>query len=195
MARRSLPALAMGCLLALCLASCDDDATVYPSYIIEMADVATQWDGRVTTMTTDDSLSYPIANELYGKEGNTIYRLLCTYTLDNSTSPATATIYGTTSVWVLTPSEAPEQELDLTVVSAWKGGAYINLRLQYMYRDVQHSITLSQDSVADGITYLRLHHPYVEDYEAWTIDAYASIPWEGLPTNHVVINETYEFTR
>ncbi len=187
-------ALFTGCLTAAVLSACDD-SEVYPDYITNMADVATRWDGRVTTMTTDDDESYTISNELYAQEGNSVYRLLCTYTLDDNTASASITLHGTTAVWVLTPSQAPTQELDLSIVSAWKGGNYINMHLQYMYQEAQHTFTLTQDSVKDGITYLSIHHPYVEDNEAWTADAYASIPWTGLPTGHAVINETYEFTR
>lgn len=173
------------------LVSCKDEAETFPNVVTQMAAVSTEANGRLTRMTTDDGTTYRILNELYAGDKPAIYRMFCNYVVE----PEGATLKGAAGVWVLRPGEKPEKTLPLSVVSAWKGGGYANLHLQYMRRSASHTLTLTQDSVVGDITYLTVHHPWVNDIMAWTVDEYASIPLEEMPTDHIIINKTYEFER
>lgn len=173
------------------IVSCTDSEEPFPNVVTQMAEVSTEADGRLSRMLTDDGSSFRILNELYAGKTQATYRMLCNYVVE----PEGATLMGTSGVWVLRPDEKPQKTLPLTIVSAWKSGRYANLHLQYMRKSARHTITLSQDSVADGITYLTIHHPWVNDVQAWTVDDYASIPLDELPTPHIMINKKYEFER
>lgn len=156
-----------------------------------MAEVRAEANGRLARMTTDDGATYPILNELYAAAKPATYRMFCNYVVE----PGGVTLMGAAGVWVLRPAEKPEKTLPLTIVSAWKGGGYANLHLQYMRRSANHTLTLTQDRVAGGVTYLTVHHPWVNDIMAWTVDDYVSIPLNEMPTARIIINNTYEFER
>lgn len=178
-------------LLVSVLVSCKDEAETFPNVVTQMAEVSAEADGRLTQMTTDDGSTYRILNNLYAGNRRATYRMLCNYVVESDG----VTLMGSTGVWVLRPDAKPENTLPLTIVSAWKGGGYANLHLQYMRRSGKHTLTLTQDSVVNGVTYLTVHHPWVKDIMAWTVDEYASIPLGEMPTTHIIINKTYEFER
>ena len=177
--------------LVSALVSCKDEAETFPNVVTQMAEVCAETGGKLTQMTTDDGVRYRILNDVYTDAKPAIYRMFCNYVVE----PEGVTLKGATGVWVLHPDKKPEKTLPLTIVSAWKGGGYANLHLQYMRRSARHTLTLTQDRVENGITYLTVHHPWVNDIMAWTVDEYASIPLDEMPTAHIIINETYEFER
>ena len=178
-------------LLVSALVSCNDEAETFPNVVTQMAEVTAEANGRLTQMITDDGSTYPILNELYAGDKAAVYRMFCNYVV----KPEGATLLGGTGVCVRRTDVKPDKTLPLTVVSAWKGGGYANLHLQYMRRSANHTLTLTQDSVVGDITYLTVHHPWVNDIMAWTVDEYASIPLSEMPTAHIIINKTYEFER
>lgn len=173
------------------IVSCTDSEEAFPNVVTQMAEVSTENNGRLSRMLTDDGSSFRILNELYAGKTRATYRMLCNYVVE----PEGVTLMGTSGVWVLRPGEKPQKTLPLTIVSAWKGGGYANLHLQYMRKSARHTLTLTQDSVVDGTTFLTIHHPWVNDIMAWTVDDYASIPLSEMPTPHIIINKKYEFER
>ncbi len=179
------------CMMAITLVSCGEEEGTYPSLVTQIANFTTNSTGKVTALLTDESVSHTILNTLYAQKPDTVYRALCTYVPETNG----ITLKGATWVWVLTPTKAPKKELPLTIVSAWRSGRYINLHLRLKHKEAEHSLSLSQDSIVGNTTYLSVRHPWVDDVDAWTADTWASIPIEEVSTEHITINNTYEFKR
>ncbi len=180
-------------LLAATLSTaCSEEEQPYPNMLTEMADVKTDARGYLSTMLTDGGKQLRISNPTQTQYKSVVFRLLCSYVL---TKDNKAELYGTQGVNVLRDSVPQQGVLPYSIVSAWQTDRYINLHLKHRHQSAQHTFCYTTDSIVGERCYLSIHHFHVQDGEAYTTDAYASIPLEELTTPFITINETYEFER
>ncbi len=179
-------------LAATLFTACSEEEQPYPNMLTEMADVKTDERGYLSIMHTDAEEWLVIQNHVQTNYPSTLFRLLCSYTLIED---GKAELYGIQGVNVLHDSIPQQGELPYSIVSAWQSSRYINLRLKHRHQSAQHTFCYTTDSIIGQRSYLSIHHFHVQDGEAYTTDAYASIPLEELTTPFITINETYEFER
>ncbi len=172
--------------------ACSEEEEAYPNMITEIVNVQTDARGYLSIIHTDAGKQLRISNPTETDYPSSLFRLLCSYVLTNE---GKAELYGTQGVNVLHDSVPQQGELPLSIVSAWQTGKCINLHLKHKHQSAQHTFCYTTDSIIDGCTYLSIHHFYVQDGDAYTADAYASIFLEDMTTSLITINEKYEFKR
>ncbi len=180
------------CLAALCLTACDDDET-YPSVITELADCITDAGGNLTTLRTDEGVSYTLTNPLSGLTARAMYRCLCGYYLGDE--DGTATLHSLSNAYYLRDSTAVAQRDDFTIVSAWQTDRYINLHLQHKTAGGTHYYGYVIDAVEDDHVYISLHHNRNGDATSYSADVYASIPLDSIRQSVITLQNKYEFSR
>lgn len=175
--RHSLPVFMMTALAAVC--SCGDDEgydEAYPAIVTEMADVATDSEGRMARMTTDAGTVYTISNPVGGYTPAAVYRLVCGYVPDG----ARATVYQMQGVRILRDSTAVARKDPTAVTSAWRGGRYINLQLEPLTQGGTHGWGFIVEREEPGHVYVSLHHNRRNDPPSYTRTEYASLPVDNL---------------
>ena len=173
--------------LVMMLGSCGDDESWAPAYITDFADLRTDGNGVVVSMTLDDGREYvdvQLRDDFDG-EADTVYRAICVYTLQNSE----ATLHS------VTPAFAPQPIVDdgkleiktdpCIIQSIWRGGDYINARMLVQGKDLPHiaafidlGIAANAEGTAKVLT-LQLYHDSNGDAEAFTRTIYLSCPLRG----------------
>ncbi|MCD8266287.1 MAG: hypothetical protein LUC33_03940 [Prevotellaceae bacterium] len=183
--------LALAVVMALFLASCNDEEESFPSLITEMADGMTDGSGTLTTIITDGDEQYSLTNPQTGYVPNALYRLLCGYTVEGQA----ATLYTLEGVRILRDSTSVAQRDPLTIVSAWQTSRYLNLHLSVKTQGGTHCFGYITDSIVGEHLYLSLHHNQNQDPEAYSTDVYASIPLDSLEGSLITLEGKYDFGR
>ncbi len=172
--------------------ACSDEEQAYPNMITEMANVQTDARGYLSMMFTDGGKQLRINNPTQTQYPSVVFRMLCSYVLTNN---GKAELHGTQGVNVLHDSIPQQGELPYNIVSAWQTNKFINLHLKHRHQSAKHTFCYTTDSIVGERSYLSIHHFYVQDGDAYTTDAYASIPLRELTTPLITINENHEFER
>lgn len=181
---------------ALFVASCSDDESWVPPYRTDFADLATNADGAIVSMTLDNGTKYEGSSFKFqisnSKElmQDSLYRAICVYTI----ADATATLYSYTMAFAPEPITM-EQLADgvvktdpCTIQSVWRGGDYINASMLVQGKDKAHIVAYMDEGIESvsgsaGTEYntltIRLYHDQNGDMEAFTRTIYLSCPLRG----------------
>lgn len=162
--------------LTLCMA-CGDEQETYPSILTEMADAYVDAEGILYKIETDRGQSYTLTNPQQGFKPESIYRTLSGFVPQTDGS---ATLYQMKGVHILRDSTAIGRKDPTGILSAWRAGRYINLHLQPKTQGGTHYWGFTVDSVAQGKTWIGLHHKQNSDPLSYTQDLYASIPVDSI---------------
>lgn len=163
-------------LLFLCQA-CKEEQETYPSIITEMADAYVNEHGVMFQIETDKGDVYALTNPQKDYKPNSVYRTLSGFVPQG---PGTATLYQMKGVHILRDSTAIGRKDPTGILSAWRAGRYINLHLQPKTQGGTHYWGFTVDSVAQGTTWIGLHHKQNSDPLSYTQDLYASIPVDSI---------------
>lgn len=165
-----------------------DDESFYPNIISEMADLYTNDGGSITHFVIDDGREYHIENPKSGFQPKSRYRVLCGYVPSGSN----ATVYQLEGVIILRDSTEREPKRDpVNVVSAWRTPRYVNLHLAAKGQSLPHywgfitdSVTITPQDAGDTLVhaYLSLYHDQCIDPRSYTIEQYASLPLDSIPS-------------
>lgn len=164
--------------LTLCMA-CGDEQETYPSILTEMADAYVDAEGILYKIETDRGQSYTLTNPQQGFKPESIYRTLSGFVPQTDGS---ATLYQMKGVHILRDSTAIGHKDPTGILSAWRAGRYINLHLQPKTQGGTHYWGFTVDSVAQGKTWIGLHHRQNNDPLSYSQDVYASIPVDSIKT-------------
>lgn len=176
--------LALAALGTLAMVACSDDednVTPYPSVVTEMADLPTNESGVIERILTDGGEEFYLTNPRSGYRAKAVYRGLCGYVKAGSNgSRRLARLASLHTVLLLRDSTATERRADPTrVVSAWRGGEYINLMLTPQTQGGMQYWGYRQDSLRErnGMKhlYLSLHHGQNNDPTSYSETLYASL--------------------
>ncbi|MBO4730307.1 MAG: hypothetical protein J5593_02420 [Bacteroidaceae bacterium] len=172
---------------ALFTTSCSDDESWVPPYLTDFADLATDTDGAIVSMTLDNGTKYDgstfkcsIGND-QSLSKDSLYRAICVYTVVN----ATATLYSYTMVFAPEPITTEQLADDVmktdpcTIQGIWRGGDYINARMLVQGKDKAHIVAFIDEGIVDNTLTLRLYHDQNGDMEAFTRTIYLSCPLRG----------------
>lgn len=172
----------------LLLSACSDDDYVYPNVLTEMIDLKTDNTGTGRYLITDEGTEWNIQARtgLDGLVPDTTYRTVTMYaplTTDGTTEKE-AVLYNTQLV--LSPIPLPEAKFKdiktdpVAIQSIWRGGNYLNMILQVMVKDRQHTYHFIENKLEnkDGeqTLYLTLYHDRNSDIEGFDRKVYLSVP-------------------
>lgn len=172
-------------ILSLCvlLAACrkggeEPGGDFYPNVINEFATIGTDASGNMVRLTTDDDMTYAIANPQSGYHKNALYRAVCGFEHQGEQA---VYLHTAVSAMVLRDSTAVAVQPDPTGVrSIWRKGRFINLHLAPLTQGGEQYWGYRVDSVRGRTTHLSLHHCQLSDPKSYTEDVYASIPLDSL---------------
>jgi len=177
-------------ILAL-LSSCKEEKQyVYPSVKLEFLTAQADDVGGLLYLIKDDGSKLRVVADhtgtLFTVDSET--RIVCNYvTLEEPTvtEEGTAEVYSLLSPVSLQPiklaSPSTDMKVDpLAVQSIWLSGKYINMVLLVKAQDGKHFFHFIEDSIAAesgrNRVYLTLYHDKGDDVEAYSKNAYASVP-------------------
>lgn len=184
-----LPRLAaVLCMVAclLCLSACHDEEQMWPSYVQDLACLQADADGRGTTLVLDNGTRYGVNNPPSGMEAHEARRV-CTYYLLQANGGVR--LMGTRSVLVAEAKHyAPDKCVcdPLTLMAAWTGGGFLNLRLalmasaagsHYMAFHLQEAVPQPDGALTQ---HLLLLHDQNADPLYFTREVYLSMPLASL---------------
>lgn len=171
--------------------SCKEEKQyVYPSVKLEFLTAQTNDAGNLLYLIKDDGSKLRVVTDhtatqfTVGSET----RVVCNYvTLEEptTTEEGTAEVYALLSPVSLQPIKLASPETDmktdpLTVQSIWLSGKYINMVLLVKAQDGKHFFHFIEDSITvdngRNKVYLTLYHDKGDDVEAYSKNAYASVP-------------------
>ena len=172
---------------ALLTASCSDDESWAPPFLTDFAELGTDGNGVIESMTLDNGVRYESARlvvkcaEGDGLTPDSIYRAVCVYTrMDN-----VATLYNYTRAFAPEPisPDVPangEIKTDPCIIqSIWRGGDYINALMLVQGKNQPHIVGFIDEGIA-GEEYkeltIQLYHDQNKDTEAFTRTIYLSCP-------------------
>jgi len=158
-----------------------------------MATLHTDADKRIYEMYMDSGRRYWVSNSgLYANHADAYLRVLATYLPQDSLN---ATIYSTSTVYVLHDSTEVAQRDPVNVLSVWRGGGFINMHLQPKTQGLSSHQRwgFCIDSVAAHHHYLSLYHDQNDDKESYSTDVYASIQLSRVDSLFVQ-GDTLSFT-
>lgn len=183
-----------GLLAALCLTvttacnSGEDDGTPYPSIVTELADMPTDDEGTLDRLLTDNGELLYLTNPQKGYQPQAVYRGLCGYIRAGGTETRPQVQLAALRPVVLLHDSAgaPVRKDPVQVVSAWRGGEYINLMMQPRTQGGHHYWGFRTDSLRERNgrkhLYLSLHHGQNNDPAAYSETVYASLWLTPLTT-------------
>lgn len=184
-----LPRLAaVLCMVAclLCLSACHDEEQMWPSYVQDLACLQADADGRGTTLVLDNGTRYGVNNPPSGMEAHEARRV-CTYYLLQANGGVR--LMGTRSVLVAEAKHyAPDKCVcdPLTLMAAWTGGGFLNLRLalmasaagsHYLGFHLQEAVPQPDGALTQ---HLLLLHDQNADPLYFTREVYLSMPLASL---------------
>ncbi len=173
----------------LSFVSCDNDDYVYPSVITEFIDACTDESGTLSSFRTDqgESLFIQPREGISGLREDTTYRTVSTYQIiDETPGQNRIMLYTCQLIPAMIPQKIENFLLGIKtdpvgIQSIWRSGEYLNMILLIKHKDQSHAFHF----VDEGITVdadqnktlnLRLYHNRYNDYEAFTIKYYLSVP-------------------
>lgn len=163
-------------LITLFACSDSDQQEEYPPIVTEFASILTDKNGTMTSMTTDDDVTYPISNKLNGYAANALYRVVCGYEQKGNG----VYVYQLYGAFLLRDSSEVLRQDPVNVTSLWRKGHFLNLIMESKTQGQTQLWGYATDSITPGHTYLTLHHHQNGDPEAYTATIYASIPLDSL---------------
>ena len=172
---------AFGMMLATACSNDEDDATPYPSIVTELADLPANAEGVLDNLLTDNGEQLFLTNPQKGYRPQAVYRGMCGYVRAGGTETHPLVRLATLRTVTLLhdSTDAPQRRDPVRVVSAWRGGDYINLMLQPKTQGGRQYWGFRTDSLRerDGKKhwYLSLHHGQNNDPAAYSETLYASL--------------------
>lgn len=112
--------------------ACDEETNTLSSWREDLADLYTLSDGRVDRLVLDDGTVFPLSNTVILSEADTVRRAFVAFLVADN---GTAQLGGRQNVLTadpIVPHNVTLRQDPLSLVSAWRGGAYINLRLNLL---------------------------------------------------------------
>jgi len=184
-------------LMLLCLCGCSkDEDDSMPAYKMELAEIDTDHEGRVTVVRFDNGATYTIEQKITAETADTTYRCMCTYIVDANQK---LSVYGLTHVFSANPRQRADFKTfaydPVKLTSSWKSGGYLNLRIGLLTTDEgSHRFGFCEDSVVNRKVYITLLHARPEkDAESYTKDMFLSIPLKQYDCDSVIVRvSTYE---
>jgi len=177
--------------LCLLLAACKEETYVYPSVITEFIDLQTDATGTITHLIADDGEHYAVQPRegLDGLHADTLYRTVSVYQILNEQTDGNepeAILYSSRTVISPYPVKAAAWKDSIytdpvDIQSIWRSGDYLNLILEVRRKDQTHAFYFIEDSISADASDIRtlnlqLFHNSNNDYEAFTEQAYLSVP-------------------
>ena len=175
-------------LTAFVLLGCSkDDDYSYPSLHTDLAEVFTGSDKTVTSIMLDDGSEYKADRTIKSGIADTIYRCLCSYTLDEDKSAESFHIYNITAVLSSYPKPytnyKDQENTPVKLFSMWESSRYINAHIGYKTTDKgTHIFSFCEEKIEtdeDGTktAYVILYHKRPSnDPESYTKHTYISFP-------------------
>lgn len=190
MRRQSLYIICLLCAVLLQF-SCKDDAYTYPPVQLEFVCAHMDETGTVDYFLNDDGKAYYVDNAARFTKmlPDTVYRMICNYEVlsaASSTSKGNALVYALQQTVSVIPISEEKLVGDMKtdpveVQSIWKKSAgYINMVLLVKSQDGKHLFHFIENGIADEGGHkklsLTLYHDKANDTEAYTKNAYLSVP-------------------
>lgn len=172
----------------LVLASCKDEASVYPNVQTLFADVKTDSEGMMAWLVSDEGETWRITphEKLGGLTPDSLYRTVTTFL---PTEGQTATVYRCLLTKALVPADSAyfSNEIHTDAVdirSIWRAGSYLNMVLLAKVKELPHRYHFLEEGIvpqAGGgrLLQLRLFHDSHGDAEAFTEEVYLSVPLQA----------------
>lgn len=171
--------------LTLTVTACSDDEEPLPDYLQELADLRTDSRGYAAALTSDDGTVRTVSNKVGGLKADSTYRVLALFT--RSAEKAWLTSF--TPILVPAPSPYANQTTHtdpLTLVAAWRGQRYINLRLRLKgttrgthYFGFRTGETIRNESGVRTLG-IRLLHDQHADPPHYSREVFLSLPLASL---------------
>lgn len=172
--------------LLLLLVACEkEDETMFPNALWEFANIRTDASGKAAELTTDENLSYTVANSMTLARKDTLLRVICVYLApEDKEKGATVQLMDALPIFASQPIAENKFEKVYTnplyIQGIWKTDRYINLIVQLMAKDKKHLIHYASKGISEEngkkVLSIRLLHNQNGDYEAYRQKVYLSIP-------------------
>ena len=180
------------------LASCSDNASPMPSYREDLVCLHTDASGVIGEMRCDDGQTYRVSNVKGGLRPDSTYRALALFTHEAGSDAVWLTDYA--SILAPRPMKFRNNVVrdPLSVVSCWKSGGYVNLRLQLKGTNgVAHYFGFHEadehTNPAGGKTVsIQLIHHQNQDPLYYTRELYLSLPLDSYVENHTGPTDSIE---
>lgn len=167
----------------LLLVSCGKEEAAYPPVLTEFASLRTDAQGRGAWLLTDRGECYDVGNadQHTGLTPDSLYRIVALYELSASAASASVHLYDKAEAIAPLPTAHWEGEWKkdpVGVQSIWLSGDYLNMVLLVKAQDRPHTFFFVEQERGAAVR-LGLYHDRGDDVEAYTQQAYLSVPLAG----------------
>ena len=157
--------------------------------VSEMVIATADDNGALSAITTDDDRKYVVANAPTGYIPRARYRVMATF---YPTDGGKVSLRELALCHVLRDSTSCVRHDPTSVVSAWRGGRFINMQLSPSTRGERtHYWGFAIDSVVGRVHHVSLHHGQNDDPYAYSTTVYASLP---IDSTHAAAGDTIVLT-